>query len=284
MGTNRYRHIVAIIISVVLGWGLMTTVSAQATSEPADDAAYTALIEQLQQRSSLPAWFSQRPSERTSGATQTATGVSARSIASKAAPPVCTPMTILTEDFEGGIPAGWTQGTNTVDDDVDAWFGSLGGGIPGSGSLGGADTAHSGSEWLVFDTTYPLNGEDSIVYFPLDLTTVAAPVELSFFLYMYSVGEPPSTFQIDVMRDTNGNGLPDDGAWQNEFFENTDQQTASNQPWVHITRSLNNYVGDKIIMRLRGLENAGATFTSDIEVDLLTITACPANTISGTFS
>jgi len=115
---------------------------------------------------------------------------------------------------------GWTQGT---DDDQDAWFGSNGGGFPGSGR---ADTAHSGSEWLVFDTSTPVNDEESYVYFPVDLALVAAPVELSFFLYMWSSGDTPSIFTVDVMRDTNGNGIPDEGAWNNAFTESTDQQTA----------------------------------------------------------
>jgi len=58
---------------------------------------------------------------------------------------------------------------------------------------------------------------------------------------------------------------------------------------VPVTVNLDNvnfksYVGDKIVIRLRGVENAGADVNSDIEVDLLTISASPGNTVSGTCS
>jgi len=210
-----------------------------------------------------------------------------QSVSAKSAPPFCTPATLLTEDFEGAgeLPAGWTNAVDGVDDDNNAWGDSL---IPAPShvSMGGTNSAHSGSKWLVFDTSLIANGSggDSIVYFPVDLSSAAIPVGMSFFLYMWSDGETPSTFEVDVMRDVNGNGLPDDGSWENEFTENTDQQSSAIEAWKNVAFDLNDYSGDKVIVRFRGRENTGATFKSDIEIDLLTISTCPGNTISGTFS
>jgi len=272
------RSMSFVLISVILG--LMVSVSTMASVQ---NEVLNQMLEQFEPHgitnplSAIQERLSLQRAMRPQG------GV-VKSVSAKSAPPICTLTTLLSEDFEGAgeLPTGWSNAIDGVDDDADAWGNSTAP-APSAASLGGTSSAHSGSKWLVFDSDATAMGFDSIVYFPLDMSSVAAPTEFSFFLYMWSDGNTPSAFRIDVMRDDNGNGVPDDGSWENEFNENTDQQTSATEPWKHITFDLDDYVGDKIIVRLRGTE-ISTTVKADIEIDLLTITACPANAISGTFS
>lgn len=170
--------------------------------------------------------------------------------------------TVLTQEFDA--QGSWTGDFGTGNG---SWRINSGG--TSSGSTG-PSAAHSGSNYLYFETSTGGLTTGSIVSSEIDLSGSVGFAELSFWLHAY--GATTGSLEIGVASSNTG-------PFTNLMTLNGQQQTASTDPWINVGINLDAYVGQKIYLEFK--YTRGSSFTGDLGIDLVevnTCVSCPAPT------
>ncbi|MDC6470699.1 fibronectin type III domain-containing protein, partial [Flavobacteriales bacterium] len=164
---------------------------------------------------------------------------------------------VYSEDFENG-QGSWTGIDNST------LFGWTFGTSPSF--LTGPSAAHSGNNYLYFDATSPAgsqNTNESVVSPMIDLSSVTADAELSFWLHSY--GSEIGRLKIGI------SNIPT-GQFSNVFSYDGQIQTAETDSFVNVGIDLSNYIGQQIYLEF------DYTFLGwqygDVAIDLIEISSC----------
>lgn len=160
-------------------------------------------------------------------------------------------------DQQLSLPTGWVQEKT---DDFD-WFFTSGPTPSRSGQSGeeanktGPLSDHTtGSDYYLYTEASSNNPAKaaSLVTTKFDLRQLPNPV-LSFWTHMFSAKDEMGSLSVDVSVD---------GVWYNEILSVKGNQ---GDKWIEVAKDLNQYVGDKVCFRLRGI--TGKSWCSDIAID-----------------
>lgn len=174
--------------------------------------------------------------------------------------PNCTtgsPSVVFSEDFDsqGNWSGNWgTGGTN------DTW--NIRSGTTTSSNTGPSG-AHSGNNYVYFETSGSSSTPISIVSPAIDLTQSVNSAELSFWMHAY--GATIGTLDIGVSNSQSG-------PFTNIFSWTGELQTAESDPFIPVGVDLDSYVGQTIYIEIA--YTRGSSFTGDLAIDLLEITSC----------
>jgi hypothetical protein len=167
------------------------------------------------------------------------------------------PGTIFSEDAENGQGL-WTGNF------VTSGFGwTLNSGPTGSVGTG-PNTAHSGSNYLYFETSgasWPMNG--AIVSPMIDLSNASGDAELSFWIHAY--GADIGTLNVGVSNSPTG-------TFTNVFSSIGQIQTANADSFINVGVNLASYIGQNIYLEFD--YTSGTSFAGDIAIDLIEINTC----------
>ncbi|QNJ98286.1 HYR domain-containing protein [Constantimarinum furrinae] len=170
---------------------------------------------------------------------------------------------LFTETFDGGFgvftedspPGPGTSGSNDLTV-------STGGDTPSGGT--GAECnpeGTAGPEYIFLEGSFTLAGETHCMSTTVDLTAESAPLQASFWYYMFgdNIG--------DLIINVNGT---------QEFIVSGQQQTGQFDPWLQGTFSLDAYAGGLATIQICMTEGNGAisTFESDTSIDHFQIFRC----------
>ncbi len=155
-----------------------------------------------------------------------------------------------------------------------SWTGNIGSGTQANtwgsfanstGSTGtGPNGPHSGTNYIYVETSGTTAGTNvSIVSPAYDLTQVSDSAELSF--WMHAFGATIGTLNVNV-------GTSASGPFSTLFSWSGQLQTAETDPFQQVGVRLDTFVGQTIYVELEYI--TGASFTSDMAVDLLEISGC----------
>lgn len=152
-----------------------------------------------------------------------------------------------------------------------AWTGDIGTGnrvwrynSGGTGSGGtGPSAAHSGSNYIFFETSSGTATTGSLVSGAIDLTAGSSDAELSFWLH--AAGATIGTLQVGVSNSATG-------PFTNVFTQTGAVQSASTDPWTNVGVNLGSYVGQTIYLEF--FYTMGTSFTGDIALDLVEVSTC----------
>jgi hypothetical protein len=169
---------------------------------------------------------------------------------------VCCPTTISSLPYTEGFESGLGDWINASGDDFD-WTQQTG----GTGSTGtGPSSAHGGSYYLYTEASSPnYPNKAAILEGPcFDLGTAACNPKLTFWYHMY--GAAMGTLRVEVSDD-------DCASWVSIWSLSGDQGDV----WQEATVTLAPYDGNTIKLRFVG--ETGSSFTSDMAIDDVTVTA-----------
>ncbi len=154
-----------------------------------------------------------------------------------------------------------------------SWTGTWGTGATGdtwnirTGTTGSTNTgpsgAHSGLNYVFFETSGSSSTPISIVSPPIDLTQGSDFAELSFWLHAY--GATIGTLNVGI-------GTSASGPFTTEFSWSGELQTAEIDPWQNVGVNLDSYVGQTIYIQLA--YTRGSSFTGDLAIDLMEVSTC----------
>ena len=166
------------------------------------------------------------------------------------------------ENFESGFGL-WTQDINGIDDDFN--WSRTNGSTPTANT--GPNAAQDGS-FYIFTEADGNTGTTAQLTSPcFDLTSATNP-RFTFFFHMF--GGSMGDLYVELSTD---NGL----TYPTTVFSQAGQvQTFTNSSFTAISVDLNGYVGQTIRLRIRGV--AGAGTTSDMAIDMITVTDDPTPT------
>ena len=164
---------------------------------------------------------------------------------------------IFTEEFD--TVGGWTGNINTGND---SWE------IPDGATSAdtGADTAHSGANYMNWEASGNNTNTGVAVSPAIDLVPAIDGAELAF--YMHAYGEDMGTLNVGVS--TTGPG----GPFTTEFTWSGELQTDGADAWVPVGVDLSAYMGSTVHIQFSQTGSGGSNFAGDMSIDLMTVEAC----------
>lgn len=159
------------------------------------------------------------------------------------------------------LSGAWTNLTNGDGDDVDWRVDEGGTTSTNTGPSVDATTGSTTGNYIYLETSGTCNGQTAELISPcIDLTGAIAP-QLSYSYHMY--GGDMGSLHVDIYDGT---------TWINDFIP----AVSGNQGdvWVPATVDLTSFVGNVIVIRMRGVTGTG--FTSDMALDDLIVSEPPA--------
>ena len=165
--------------------------------------------------------------------------------------------TVLSQDWDS--QGSWTGdfGTGTTSR---KWNIKSGGTSSGSTGPSGA---HSGSNYLYFETSSGTGTVGSAISPAIDLSGATGFAELSFWLHAY--GATIGTLEVGV-------GTSASGPFTTLLTSSTEQQSDELDPWVNVGVNLDAYVGQTIYLEFK--YTMGSSFTGDLAIDLVEVNTC----------
>lgn len=127
----------------------------------------------------------------------------------------------------------------------------------------GPSGAHSGSNYLYFETSSGTGTVGSAISPAIDLSGATGFAELSFWLHAY--GATIGTLEVGV-------GTSASGPFTTLLTSSTEQQSDELDPWVNVGVNLDAYVGQTIYLEFK--YTMGSSFTGDLAIDLVEVNTC----------
>jgi hypothetical protein len=131
-----------------------------------------------------------------------------------------------------------------------------------SGSTG-PNGAHSGSNYVYFETSSGSGTVGTLVSPAIDLTGSVNFAELSFWLHAY--GATTGTLEVGVATSSTG-------PFTNLLSSNGQIQTSNAEAWTNVGVNLDAYVGQTIYLEFK--YTMGSSFTGDLALDLIEVNTC----------
>ncbi len=166
---------------------------------------------------------------------------------------------VLSQEWDA--QSGWTA-TPSFGSGSTARRWNINSGGTTSGSTG-PNGAHSGSNYVYFETSSGSGTVGTLVSPAIDLTGSVNFAELSFWLHAY--GATTGTLEVGVATSSTG-------PFTNLLSSNGQIQTSNAEAWTNVGVNLDAYVGQTIYLEFK--YTMGSSFTGDLALDLIEVNTC----------
>ncbi|MBL4709709.1 MAG: choice-of-anchor J domain-containing protein [Flavobacteriales bacterium] len=165
------------------------------------------------------------------------------------------PRIIFSEEFDNNI-AGWTGNIGSAGGDWE---------IPNASASAstGANSAHSGSNFMNFEASSAPSTGGAIVSPAIDLTTAQSDVELSFWIHAYGAAMGDLTIGV---------GSSPTGPFTAVFSNSGQIQISGTDAWQNAGVNLASYIGQVIYLEFN-MTNTNGT-AGDMSIDLVEVSTC----------
>lgn len=166
------------------------------------------------------------------------------------------PITIYSQDFEGGFPSDWSK-TATINPQ---WsydtFNTTSSGTGPSGAFSNLGYVYLECSGGSIGDTDTLNGPT------INLTSTVDAARATFAYHMYGLDMGAVAFEVSS----------DGNTWTELWSKSGQQQTSEIAAWTEVEIDLTSYAGSLLDIRFIGTRGDG--FTGDIAIDLFQVDAC----------